>query len=245
MEVKKYPRARLENYSFLFLELGLVLTLFCTHVALEHKTYDKIIANFETVILNDEPEEELIITHRVEPVTAAPPPPKLIEIIEVVKDNNDIEESIIETTETDESEAVEATIDINNIIETKESEEIIEDVPFAIIEEVPIFPGCKGTNAELRNCFSEKITNHVNRKFDASLASNLELSEGQKRIFVIFSIGPTGEISEIKARAPHPRLQEEAIRVIKLLPKMTPGRQRGRPVKVKYSLPITFQVILN
>ncbi|WP_139957667.1 energy transducer TonB [Flavicella sediminum] len=245
MEVKKNPKARLENYSFLFLEIGLVLTLFCTHVALEYKTYDKIIADFETVILNAEPEEELVITHRVQPTAPPPPPPQLVEVIEIVKDDKDIEESIVETTETDETEAVDAAVEISDIVEIGEGEEIVEDVPFSIIEDAPVFPGCVGTKAQLRNCFAKSISKHVNKKFDASLASNLELSAGQKRIFVMFTIGKDGQISEIKARAPHPRLQQEAIRVVKTLPKMSPGKQRGMPVKVKYSLPITFEVVLN
>ena len=60
----------------------------------------------------------------------------------------------------------------------------------------------------------------------------------------MFTIDEHGSIQEVMARAPHPRLQTEATRVVKTLPKMTPGKQRGRPVRVKYSLPITFEVVL-
>jgi protein TonB len=74
------------------------------------------------------------------------------------------------------------------------------------------------------------------------LASDLGLSPGKKRIFVMFKIDKTGGITEIRARAPHPRLQKEAERVVRTLPRMTPGKQRGRPVAVRYSLPIAFQV---
>jgi protein TonB len=247
LQIKKYPWAKLENYSGLFLQIGLVLTLFCTLVVLEHKTYERIIDDFTTVSINSDEMEELVITHRVQPkYTAPPPPPQTMEILEIVDNDKDIVESVIESNETDESIAVEThdRINLDNIEEFGEGEEIIEDVPFAVIEEAPIFPGCKGTKQELRKCFSTKISNHVNSSFDANLAQNLQLSEGKKKIFVVFTINSKGNIDNIMARAPHPSLQTEAIRVIKTLPKIVPGKQRGNPVNVKYSLPITFQVIL-
>ena len=249
LPIKKYPWAKLENYSFLFLQIGLVLVLFSTLVILEHKTYERIINDFEAVSINSDEIEELVITHRVQPKfeTSPPPPPQTIEILEIVDNDKDITESSIESNETDESEAVEVTerIDIDNLHELGEAEEIIEDVPFAVIEEAPIFPGCKGNKTQLRNCFAERISKHVNKTFDAGLAQNLELSEGRKRIFVLFTINRHGNIEDIVARAPHPRLQSEAIRVIKTLPKIIPGKQRGKPVNVKYSLPISFQVVLE
>jgi len=82
----------------------------------------------------------------------------------------------------------------------------------------------------------------VNRKFNADLAANLGLTPGKKRIFVIFKIDNTGKVVNIRARAPHKSLEKEAIRVVSLIPKMTPGKQRGRAVGVKYSLPIVFNV---
>uniref|UniRef100_UPI003567A909 energy transducer TonB n=1 Tax=Lutibacter sp. TaxID=1925666 RepID=UPI003567A909 len=105
-----------------------------------------------------------------------------------------------------------------------------------------IFPGCKGSKAQLKECLQEKITQHVNRKFNSELASDLGLTPGVKRIFVMFKIDKTGNITDVQARAPHKRLQDEAIRVVESLPKMIPGKQRGRPVGVKYSLPIAFKV---
>ena len=122
---------------------------------------------------------------------------------------------------------------------------VIEDdgsIPFAIIEEVPIYPGCEGTKEELRLCLQEKITQHVNENFNSDLASTLKLSSGVKRIFVMFKIDKDGNITEVMARAPHIELQDEAMRVINLLPKMIPGKQDGNSVGVKYSLPIAFKV---
>ena len=115
-------------------------------------------------------------------------------------------------------------------------------MPFSVIENVPIFPGCeKGSNQEKRDCMSAKISQFVNKKFNTELASELGLS-GRQRINVIFKIDKTGSITGIRARAPHPGLEKEAARVIGLLPKMKPGKQRGKPVNVPYSLPIIFQV---
>ena len=88
---------------------------------------------------------------------------------------------------------------------------------------------------------SEKVKKLVNKKFNTELGSDLGLS-GVNRIFVSFKIDKNGNIANIRSRAPHPRLEQEAARVIKLLPKMTPGKQRGKPVGVLYSLPITFKV---
>ena len=238
MQIKKNPKANLENYSKLFMQLGLVLALLVVYLAIEKKTYDRVIGNLGPVVLNMEDEEQTIEIEQVKPPEQKTPPPPTPDKIEVVEDEEEIEETVIESTETDEDEAVE----VEEIIEVEEEEEVMEDVPFAIIEDVPVYPGCKGSKAELRACLQDEITKHVNRKFNADLASDLGLAPGVKRIFVMFKIDKSGNITDVMARAPHKRLQEEAIRVVNLLPKMTPGKQRGRPVGVKYSLPIAFKV---
>jgi len=236
MEVKKNPKSNLENYSKLFIQLGLVLSLFVVYVSMENKTYDRNIDTFGDANMQNEEDEETIITERIEPVKPKAPPPPAPEIIEVVEDEKDVEETVIETTETDETEAIE------EIIEVEEEDTVLEDVPFAIIEEVPIFPGCKGTRKQKVDCLNSKIKKHVVRKFNADLAGDLGLSPGKKKIWVVFRIDPKGNITEINARAPHPRLKKEAIRVTKTLPKMIPGKQRGVPVGMKYTLPISFNV---
>jgi protein TonB len=125
--------------------------------------------------------------------------------------------------------------------EVVEMEEGIE-VPFAVIENVPIFPGCdKGNNAAKKKCMSQEITKFVQRKFNTGFAGDLGLS-GRQRISVIFKIDKSGSVFGVRARAPHPRLEKEATRVINLLPDMKPGKQRGEAVIVSYSLPIIFQV---
>ena len=111
-----------------------------------------------------------------------------------------------------------------------------------MIENVPIFPGCEtGTNDQKRQCMSDKVKKFVNKKFNTDLAGDLGLS-GRQRIIVAFKIDKSGNIVNVRARAPHPRLAQEAERVVKALPKMKPGKQRGKAVIVPYSLPIIFQV---
>jgi len=116
------------------------------------------------------------------------------------------------------------------------------EVSFSSVENVPIFPGCeKGNNAKRSKCMSEKISKFVQKRFNTKLAGNLGLS-GRQRISVIFKIDKLGDVVGVRARAPHPKLEDEAIRVINLLPKMKPGMQLGQAVIVPYSLPIIFEV---
>ena len=115
-------------------------------------------------------------------------------------------------------------------------------VPSEIIDNVPVYPGCKGSELKKRKCMSEKIAKFVERKFNTDIAADLGLT-GRQRISVIFKIDTLGNITGVRARAPHPRLEKEAVRVINLLPKMKPGIKNGKPVIVPYSLPMIFQVI--
>ena len=106
----------------------------------------------------------------------------------------------------------------------------------------PAYPGCKkGNNEEKRKCMSDKLARFVKKEFKTQLAANLGLS-GRQRIAVIFKIDTLGRATEIRARAPHIKLEREAVRVIKMLPIMKPAIQDGKKVVVPYSLPIIFQV---
>ena len=238
MNVKKSPKANLENYSKLFLQLGLVLALFIIYLGIEYKTFDRDISDLGNADYQEEIEEEIPITERVEQIKPPPPPPPAPEKIVVVEDEKEVEETVLESTETDENEAVE----VEEIEEVVEEEEVLEDVPFAIIEDAPVFPGCKGSKADKKKCLQEKIKKHVTKKYNVDLANELGLDPGKKKVYVIFKISKTGAITDVRARGPHKRLESEATRVVKLLPKMIPGKQRGRAVGVKYTLPITLLV---
>ena len=238
MNVKKSPKANLENYSKLFLQLGLVLALLIIYLGIEYKTFDRDISDLGDANYQEEVEEDIPITERVEQIKPPPPPPPAPEKIEVVEDEKEVEETVLESTETDENEAVE----VEEIEEVVEEEEVLEDVPFAIIEDAPVFPGCKGSKADKKKCLQEKIRKHVMKKYNVDLANELGLEPGKKKVYVLFKISKTGAITDVRARGPHKRLENEASRVVKLLPKMIPGKQRGRAVGVKYTLPITLLV---
>ncbi|MFT4642237.1 MAG: protein TonB [Candidatus Azotimanducaceae bacterium] len=237
MEVKKSAKANLESYTRMFLLLGLVLTLLTVYLGIEHKTYDKSVDGLALVTSDHDDEDEIpeVVIEQI--ITPPAPPPPTPEKIEIVEDEKEVEETIIESTETDENEKIE----VEEIVEVEEEEDFNEDVPFAIIEDVPVYPGCKGTKAQKKACLNKSMQKHVQRKFNGDLAGDLGLS-GKQKIYIQFKITKTGGIEIIGARAPHKKLEKEARRVVNLLPKMEPGKQRGRAVNVTYMLPITFDV---
>jgi protein TonB len=238
--IKKHPNANLENYSKLFVQLGLVLSLFIAYLLIQNKTIDNQFAMLTNQDRRFVDETEQLVDIKFEEPKLQPQPQKkvIIAVIDQVKDNEDITETIIDLPDID------APVDISKLVDVKPEEEFNPEdaVDYLFLEEAPLFPGCKGTNEERKACFSKQISNYINRKFNAGLAEELGLAPGVQRIFTLFKIDKNGNIVDIQARAPHKRLQEEAIRVIKLLPKMEPGKQQGRPVKVRYSMPIVFKV---
>ena len=138
------------------------------------------------------------------------------------------------------------TLNTTNVeVEGVEIEEITEsiEVPYSVIETPPTFPECKDleSNTERKKCTSNSVAKFVNKNFNTDLATSLGLS-GRQRISVFFKIDKTGNVTSIGARAPHPQLEDEANRVIGMLPQFIPGKQRGKAVTVPYSLPIIFQV---
>ena len=236
MESKKNPKADISRNASLYFAIGLALMVFLSYTTINWKVYDKSAIDIGLVNMDELDDEEIPLLEQVVPPPPPPPPPAAPEVIEIVEDEEEVEETVIESTETDQEEEME--------IEDLDIEEVEEDieVPFSVIENVPIFPGCdKGDNAQRRKCMSQKITKFVQRKFNTDLAGDLGLS-GRQRISVIFKIDKNGDVVGVRARAPHPRLVKEATRVVNLLPKMKPGKQRGKAVVVPYSLPIIFQV---
>tara|TARA_B100000925_G_C22004978_1_gene473202 strand:- start:1613 stop:2311 length:699 start_codon:yes stop_codon:yes gene_type:complete len=231
MQKKKNPKADLRKYSGLFLAAGLCLILFISWQAIEFKSYERQY-DLESLNVEDDDEEEIPITEQIK-TPPPPPPPPAPEIIEVVEDEEEIEETIIESTETDQEEVVEE-------VEVLE-EEVDVDVPFAIIEDVPLFPGCERVpKSDRRKCFQEQIQKHISKNFRyPEIAQEMGI---QGRVFVQFMIGKDGNISGIRTRGPDKNLEKEANRIISKLPRMIPGKQRGRPVRVPFSIPITFRL---
>ncbi|QHI38257.1 hypothetical protein IMCC3317_36470 [Kordia antarctica] len=118
-----------------------------------------------------------------------------------------------------------------------------ESIDFNVLDKVPVFPGCesKGTFEELKKCFSQGISKHVVQNFNMKEMEHLELV-GRQKIFTKFIIDKNGSIKDMIIRAPHPELSAEVERVLNTLPKLIPGMKDGKPVSVKYVLPIAFDL---
>lgn len=114
-----------------------------------------------------------------------------------------------------------------------------DNVPFSIIDEAPTFPGCPEGD---KDCFNKSMQKFINENFDMNLASNLALVAGKKKIYAVFKIDENGNIIGLQVRAPHPKLKQHTMEVIRKLPKMIPGKHENKPVKVGYTLPIVFSI---
>ena len=233
MQPKKNPKADLNKNRNLYFVMGLTLVLGVTWGAIEYKTYEKVFDLAALDMLEDD-DEDIPITEQLKTPPPPPPPPPAPEVIEVVEDEEEVEETVIESTETDQDEI---------IIEEIEVEEEFDDidVPFAVIEDVPIFPGCESVaKSERRACFQEQMNKHIRRNFRyPEIAQEMGI---QGRVYVNFIIAKDGSITNIRMRGPDKNLENEAQRIISRLPQMTPGKQRGRAVRVPFSIPITFRL---
>lgn len=225
MEEKKSPRANLENKKLMFIQIGLIISLLITWLAFEHKSYDK--REIDPSLLNREvavDEEMVEITTQEEP---KPQP------VEVPQQSTQIE--IVENEVETEDLNINAEVEQNEIIEEYIAPEIVEDEVveteiFQIVEEMPQFPG---GDAKLL----EYVATHI--KYP-QIARETGI---QGRVFVGFVVEPDGSVSNVKIlRGIGGGCDEEAVRVIKSLPKWKPGKQRGKAVRVSYQIPVLFKL---
>ena len=237
MKIKKDPKVDLQKNSSLYFVIGLCLILFISWQAIEWKTYEKSVFDYESLTVQEEEEEEIPIINQPD-LPPPPPPPPVAQApseIEIVEDEKEVEETIIESSETTKDEIIE--------VERVEIEEEVEeiDVPFAVIEDVPVYPGCENVEKDqLRTCFQDKINKHILKNFRyPEIAQEMGI---QGRVYVNFVISKEGNITNIKMRGPDKNLEKEAHRIISLLPNITPGKQRGKPVNVPFSIPIVFKL---
>lgn len=114
-----------------------------------------------------------------------------------------------------------------------------EEVSFVSVDKIPTFPDCSEND---KKCFNQKMQRHFASNFNTDLPNKLGLSSGRKRIVMLFKIDTSGDIIDIKVKAPHEELEKESTRIIKLLPKMTPGEHKNKIVAVKYTLPMRIDV---
>tara|TARA_B110000444_G_C18800496_1_gene577193 strand:+ start:887 stop:1540 length:654 start_codon:yes stop_codon:yes gene_type:complete len=214
MELKKNPEISLEKKKGLFFQIGLVLSLVIVLVAFEWKNYEKLEYNLGQLNLDDMEEEIIPITKQeLKPPPPPPPPPEVIEIIE---DDVEIEDELeIEDTESDEDEEIE--------IEEEDDEEF-----FMVVENMPEFPG-----GDLG--LMKYIQKHV--KYPA-IAKEYNITG---KVYVSFIVDKSGSVTNAKiVRGVDKNLDAEALRVVKSLPKYKPGKQRGKAVRVMFTIPINF-----
>lgn len=226
----------------IFTQIGLIIALFISWQAIEWTSDNDDGPELAKVNMNALLENDVPVTERPKNTPPPPPPPppavKTPEVLEVVEDDKEIEEVVIESTESDQNDII-AVDEVQAVAPVEE----VAKVPFMVIENPPVFPGCEkfDTKKEKKECMSAKIQEFVMDEFDTDLAGELGLS-GMNRITVLFVIDSKGNVVDVRAHAPHPRLAAEAEEIVKSLPHMKPGKQRGKAVEVAYTLPIIFRV---
>ena len=241
---KKNPELEIGRNSSLYFAIGLNIMLFVSWQLLEFKTYAKDNTDIGVLNMEAQIEEDIPIVSMNTPPPPPPPAVATIENIKVVEDVVEIEETFIESTETNQDDKIKDYVAVSVAEVRVETVEEDVEVPFAVIEDVPVFPGCEGgTKAEMKACFQDKMQEHIIKHFEYP-QSALDLGI-QGRVSVIFIIDSKGKISGIRSRGPDKILEKEAERIIGLLPQMKPGKQRGKPVKVPYSVPIFFKMQVN
>lgn len=221
MEIKKSPKADLEGKRVYFQEIGLVVVLLLVYLAFQWSTKD---VKVEDLSINTEAiiEDEVIAT-RQEQKKITPPKKTVVEVIEVVDDEVELDE--------DDEPDFNEDVDLDDEIEVIEMEEEEDDnVVFKVVQDMPEFPG--GLKA-----LYKFIYKHI--KYPAVAAE----SGIQGKVFLKFVVTKTGKVDRIQVlRGVDPTLNKEAIRVVKMLPRFSPGKQRGKAVNVWYQLPVTFKL---
>ena len=227
MEIKKSESANLENKKFTWILLGFVLVLAAHFVAFEWTQYEQ---EFSGDIIDS---GDIILEEEIVPITmpekkTGPPPPQAVsqaEVLNIVEDDAEIEETTIVSNE-DQAEFVEITDDVPIVVEEPEEEDQI----FQVVEEDATFPG--GT-AELMKYLQKNI----------KYPSICQEQGIQGRVIVQFVVEKDGSITDVQViKAINPYLDKEAVRVVSTMPKWSPGKQRGKPVRVRFTLPVTFRL---
>ena len=228
MEIKKSPKADLNSMRLTFTLVGLVVTLFIVWRAFEYKSYSK---KTEEVFVSQKAaeEEELIeITKQEMPKPKVEVPKQEVAQIKVVENEEEADETPDFSSEIDEDEVIEEVV--INVDSELEEEDVEEEEVFLSVEENPEFPG--GT---------AKLLEYVQKNLKYPMMARE--SDIQGRVFVGFVVEKDGSISNVQVlRGIGGGCDEEAVRVVQTLPSFKPGKQRGNPVRVAYTLPIVFKL---
>ena len=224
MQVKKSEQASLENDKLVYVLMGLVFVLSLVYVALEWT--EREVTKYEVTDTEFLFEEEVEIQQTSQETPPPPPPPAVqeVEVLNVVEDNVETESIEVNTEETEQEVVIAAPVEA-----PVEEEE--EEVVFVVVESMPEFPG--GQQA-LFKYLSENV------KYPVIAQEN----GIQGRVICQFVVNKDGSIVDVEVvrSGGDPSLDKEAIRVIKSMPKWKPGKQRGKAVRVKYTVPVNFKL---
>ena len=223
MEEKKSPKANLENKKLMFIQIGLIISLAVAWAVFEIKSYDKreLVDLGRTV---EVVEEEMVEITKQEQKPQPVEVPKQTTQIQVVEDDVEVDDVEINA-EVDQNEQIEEYVPVE-----VEEEEIQEAEIFTIVEEMPEFPG--GMN---------KLAEYLGKNIKYPQMARESGIQG--RVFVQFVVEPDGSVSNVAVmRSLGGGCDEEAIRVVKSMPKWKAGKQRGKPVRVSYILPVNFKL---
>ena len=225
MEEKKSPKANLENKKLMFIQIGMIISLLIAWMAFEHKSYDK--REIDPSLLNRtvEVDEEMVeITKQEEQKPQPVEMPKQTTQLEIVQDDVEVEDIEINA-EVDQQEVIEEYVPVE-----VEEEDVQEQEIFQIVEEMPSYPGGEG-----------KLMEYVAKNIKYPQIARETGIQG--RVFVGFVVEPDGSVSNVKVlRGIGGGCDEEAVRVVKGMPKWKPGKQRGKAVRVSYMLPVNFKL---
>ena len=228
MEIKKTPKADLENKKSTWLLVGYVIVLSFMFIAFEWTKRDIKIDTSQAITDLVFEEEIIPITEQPEEVTPPPPvaPPPVAETLTIVEDDADVDEVDIASTE-----ELGQQVEIKYVPVEVEEEEPEEQTIFEVVEEMPEFPN--GGQAGLMQYLAKNI------KYPTIAQEN----GTQGRVVCQFVVNKDGSIVDVKVlRGVDPYLDKEAVRVISTMPKWKPGKQRGKPVRVKYTVPVMFRL---
>jgi periplasmic protein TonB len=227
MELKKTPKADLELKKNVFFMVGLVVSLGIMLVAFEWTAKPEKADSLGSVNAVNVEDEIIPITREQEiKPPPPPPPPKVIEVLNIVDDDVKIDDELqIEDSEADDK----TLINVAPVISAPKAEEEEEAAQvFFIVEDMPEFPGGEmALRAYIANAIKYPVIAQENGI--------------QGKVYVTFVVGKDGSVSNATiARGVDPSIDKEALRVVNSLPKWKPGKQRGKPVNVSYTVPINF-----
>jgi protein TonB len=229
MEVKKTKRADLEDSKTPSFLMGLIIGCAVLFVGFEWGTRDvEVVANSGIAEVITEEDIEITRPEDTPPPPPPPPAPVVTEILNVVEDNVELEQQEIISSE-DNQMVAQAQTYVPPTVVVQEEEESSQPI-FTVVEEMPSFPGGE---TELLRFLSNSIRYPV-------IAQENGI---QGRVICAFVVNRDGSIVDAEVlRGVDPSLDKEALRVISTMPKWSPGKQRGKAVRVKYTVPITFRL---